>query len=328
VDVLQLCQPPDVYFPLAWVHKLLGAAVLVDQRDLMPEVFGMRQQRAVPGVTAVLRWLERRTQRVADETLCVNEYFAERLTEAGAHPRHVTIIRNGPVLARVRASRPDASAKAGRSYLCSWTGKMGRQDRLDLVLRVVDHVVHELGVTDVTFDVLGDGECLAETRALSTRLGLDAWVALPGWVSESTVFAHLAAADVGLDASLQEEVSPVKVYEYMAFGVPFVSFDLRETREIGADAGVFVPPGDVPALARALVALLRDPDRRAEMSRTGRARLSTELAWEHQAERYLAIVERLIDPAHSTGRPASTSQSVGPAPGGERRSRHGDPAPA
>jgi glycosyltransferase involved in cell wall biosynthesis len=207
----------------------------------------------------------------------------------------VTIVRNGPVLGRVESAARDESLRLGRSSLCCWVGKMGRQDRLDLVLRAVEHVVQDLGIKDIRFAILGDGECLAETITLSSQLGLDPWVSFPGWVPESTVFSYLATADLGIDASLQEEVSPVKVMEYMAFGVPFVSFDLGETRAIGAGAGAYVPPGDVAALARALVSLLGDPVRRASMARIGRQRVQDELAWEHQATNYLSVMAGLSD---------------------------------
>nr|WP_281371574.1 glycosyltransferase family 4 protein [Petropleomorpha daqingensis] len=291
IDVLQLCQPPDLYFPLAWLHKALGAAVVVDQRDLLPELFAERQQRQVGAVVAALRWCERRSQRVADETICVNEYLEQRLVAAGA--RRVTIVRNGPVLERVGRAVPDRSLRGQHTFLCCWAGKMGRQDRVDLVLRTIAHVVHDLGVKDVRFVLLGDGECLEESRALAAELGLDHWVSLPGWVGENEVFAHLATADVGADASLQEEVSPVKALEYMAFGVPFVAFDLRETRAIGAGASVLVEAGDTAALARELVALLEDPERRSALGRVGQERVRADLAWEHQATRYLAVIDRL-----------------------------------
>ncbi|MGY1661076.1 glycosyltransferase family 4 protein [Geodermatophilus sp. SYSU D00705] len=295
VDVLQLSQPPDFYFPLAWVLKGLGATVVVDQRDLMPELLAMRLERPPPAITAVLRWFERETQRVADETVTVNDRLRERLVQAGADPDRVTIVRNGPVLARVSTARPDESLRDGRRFLCCWTGKMGRQDRLDLVLAAVHHVVHVLGVQDVRFVLLGDGECLDAARALSTELRLDAWVSFPGWVQEETVFTHLATADLGMDAALQEEVSPVKVLEYMAFGVPFVAFDLRETSAIGAGAGVLVPPGDVPALAGAIVSLLADPGRRAALGGAGRQRFRDELAWERQVRDYVEVVDRATD---------------------------------
>jgi glycosyltransferase involved in cell wall biosynthesis len=296
VDVLQLCQPPDIYFPLAWLFKVRGAAVVVDQRDLMPEVFVRRQQRPLPPVMAVLRRLERETQRVADETITVNEYLRDRMVEAGsADPNRVTIVRNGPVLARVESAKPDVSHKDGYDFLCCWVGKMGRQDSLDLLLRAVHHVVHVLGVRDVRFVLLGDGECLDELRALATELEVDDWVRFPGWVTEDAVFSCLATADLGVDSSLQEEVTPVKVLEYMAFGVPFVSFDLRETKAVGTGSGLFTPPGDVPALARQIVSLLDDPDRRAAMGAFGRQRVHEDLAWEHQAKEYVAVIDRLSD---------------------------------
>jgi glycosyltransferase involved in cell wall biosynthesis len=293
-EVLQLCQPPDIYFPIARLHKLLGAAVLVDQRDLMPELFALRQQRPLPAVTSFLRWLERRTQRAADETICTNDYQKARMVAAGGNPDRVTPVLNGPVLDRVLAAAPDASLRGEFPFLCCWIGKMGRQDRLDLALRTVAHAVHNLGRKDVRFVFLGNGECLEEARELTTQLGLDPWLSFTGWVPESTVFTYLASADLGIDASLQHDVSPVKIFEYMAFGVPFVSFDLAETRTIGAGAGVLAPCGDVPALARALNTLLDDPGQRAELGRVGRDRVRDELAWEHQATRYLAVVGRLL----------------------------------
>jgi glycosyltransferase involved in cell wall biosynthesis len=291
IDVLQVVQPPDFYFPLARLHKLLGAAVVVDQHDLMPELFTLRQGPVRP-VIAVLHWLERRTQRVADETICTNDLQKDRLIAAGGDPGRVTVVRNGPVLGRVQAAVPDPSLKDGRSFLCCWVGAMGRQDRLDLAVRAVEHVVRSLGEKEVKFVFLGDGECFEEVRALSSELGLDPWVSFPGYVPESTVFSYLATADLGMDASLQEDVSPVKVFEYLAFGVPFVSFDLRETRSVGADAGAYVTPGDVQGLAQMIVALLADPVRRAAMGRAGRERVSSELAWEHQGWRYLAVMDR------------------------------------
>jgi glycosyltransferase involved in cell wall biosynthesis len=293
VDILQLIQPPDIYVPLARVHKLFGAAILIDQHDLMPELFALRQKRAVRPATVVLRWLERLTQSIADETICTNDYQKARLIGAGGDPDRVTVVRNGPVIGRVRHAVPDESLREGYSFLCCWVGKMGRQDRLDLALSAVRHVIQDLGEKDVKFAFLGNGECLDEAKALSSQLGLDPWVSFPGWVPESTVFSYLATADLGMDASLQEDVSPVKVFEYMAFGIPFVSFDVQETKAVGAGAGAYVPRGDLPSMAHEIVALLEDPHRRAEMGRIGRERVRDELAWEHQAKEYLRVVERL-----------------------------------
>ena len=290
VDVLHLCQPPDVYFPIAWWLRRTGAAVVVDQRDLMPELFAARYGEH-PRVRRVLQWLERRTQRAADLAIGVNHYLETRLRDAGA--RDVAVVRNGPQTDRVAAARPDPALRAGADHLCCWAGKMGRQDRVDLLLEAVRYFVHVLGRRDTRFVLLGDGECLAELRARATALDLDEWVSFPGWLSEDGLFTHLATADVGLDASLQIEVSPVKVMEYMAFGMPVVAFDLPETTALLHGAGVAVAPGDVAGLADALSALLDDPERARTLGRAGADRIAGELGWEHQAAVYLAAIDRV-----------------------------------
>jgi glycosyltransferase involved in cell wall biosynthesis len=153
--------------------------------------------------------------------------------------------------------------------------------------------VHDLRRTDCGFAVIGDGECMAQVRELSALLDIESWVDLPGWLPEEKVFSYLASADLGLDTSLQAEISPVKILEYMAFGVPFVAFDVAETRAMGCGASALVPPADVDSFAQQVVALLDNAARRCEMGEVGRERVRAELAWERQSSAYLDVMRRL-----------------------------------
>ncbi len=288
VDVVQLCQPPDIYFPLAGVLRRLGSRVVVDQRDLMPELLAARYPRAPRRATDVLHWFERRTQGAVDHTITVNEHLRRRLVEAGGDGR-VSVVGNGPVLARVDATRV-ARVEGSEETVVVWVGKMGLQDRVDLVVDTAEAVVHTRDRTSVRFVLIGDGECLEDLRADVRARGLDPWVTFTGWLSEAAVFDHLAGADLGVDTSLQEEVTPVKALEYMAFGLPFVAFDLPETARLADGAAVLVAPGDVDALAGGLVALSDDEQARRALGRAGRRRVEESLAWERQQASYLAAV--------------------------------------
>jgi glycosyltransferase involved in cell wall biosynthesis len=293
VDVVQLCQPPDLYFPLAWLLRAIGCKILIDQRDLMPELYAARFPRKGRVMERLFRRLARWNHRSAHRVICVNGHLERYALATGAKPSMVAIVRNGPVLSKVDRAVAAPALKRGATHLCCWTGKMGRQDRLDLLVALTDRLVHQLGRPDWHLAVLGNGECLDETRSDVARLGLEPWVTFTGWVSEEEVFRYLATSDVGLDASLQVEVSPVKVMEYMGAGLPVVAFDLPETRAVAEGAAVLVRPGDVDALAEAVNALLADPQRRATMGRNGRERIAGELAWEHQAIAYLEVVDRM-----------------------------------
>jgi glycosyltransferase involved in cell wall biosynthesis len=290
IDVLQLCQPPDIYFPLARLLRWGGTRVVVDQRDLMPELLTGRYAEPPALMLKALHWLERRTQRVADHSITVNAYLRNRLIGAGASPDAVSVVRNGPVLARVDQAVPEPALRGEHDNLICWAGKMGRQDRVDLAVRVAERLIVHHGKEDVHLVLLGDGECLEEVRKLAADLGVSSWVSFPGWLPEREVFGYFAAAELGLDTSLQEEVSPVKTMEYMAHGLPFVSFDLQETRRLAAGCARFVSPGDVDALADAVVALLDDESERRRLGAAGRARVEDALAWERQTATYLRAV--------------------------------------
>ena len=303
-DVVQFCEPPNVYFPLAWVFKRWGVRVVVDQRDLLPELYAARYGSVPRRILTVLRFLERRSFTGAHGVLCVNDYLRERIfTASGLAGDRVAVVREGPVLAQVSRATSDPSLKGGRKYLCCWVGVMGLQDRIDLLLRSIDHLVHELGREDCEFAIIGWGECLPMARALARELDLDKWVDFTGGLDPDDVFRYLATADVGLDASLQVDVSPVKAMEYMAFGVPVVAFDLPETRVLTDGAAAYAEVGDVRGHARAIDALLNNAERRRELGQVGQARVRDELAWDHQVVTYLQMIDRLCATRRPRGDP-------------------------
>jgi glycosyltransferase involved in cell wall biosynthesis len=273
---------------------LAGVRVVMDQRDLLPELYVARYGQVSRRLLSVLSLFEKLGQRSADQVLCVNEYLRRRLLAASRLPSdRVSIIRNGPVLARVAESSGNDELKRGRRYLCCWVGEIGRQDRVDLLIRSIHHTVRGLGRSDCQFVVIGDGECLADVKSLARELEIDDWVHFPGFLSSAEVFQYLATADLGVDASLQAEVSPVKAMEYMAFGVPFVAFDLPETRRIADGAAVYAEAGNVAAHGDAVDRLLADDARRQALGAAGATKIREELAWEHQGRRYVQAIGQL-----------------------------------
>ena len=291
VDVVQLCQPPDIYSPISRLLRRVGIRVVVDQRDLMPELLADRYPHAPARALDFLHLLERQTQRSVDHTITVNEHLRRRLEAAGGGGR-VSVVWNGPVLARVDRVRPSPELRVTGERLVVWVGKMGVQDRAELVVEVADTVVQAWGRRDLRFVLIGDGECLEDLRALVRRRRLEDRVTFTGWVPEETVFGYLATADAGIDTSLQEEVTPVKALEYMSFGLAFAAFELSETRRLAGEAAAFAGPGDVDALARSLVELIDDEQRRQTLGRAGRRLVEESLSWERQEAAYLAAVGR------------------------------------
>lgn len=86
----------------------------------------------------------------------------------------------------------------------------------------------------------------------------------------------LAAVEIAalpqLDLPSNRGQMPAKVFDAMAMEIPVVASAISDLPEILEDCGVVVPPGNVPALSRAIAALIDDPSRRRELGRAGRRR--------------------------------------------------------
>lgn len=145
--------------------------------------------------------------------------------------------------------------------------RLAPQKRVDLAIRAWARVAAEL--PDARLDIYGEGPLRDELQELIEELGVAASVTLRGSTSDRDAIFDRSALFV---TSTAFEGQGLSIAEALARGLPVVSTDVRYgPREAVGDAGVMVPPGDVDALATAIVELLRDDARRAELSSRARA---------------------------------------------------------
>jgi glycosyltransferase involved in cell wall biosynthesis len=299
--VLQACNPPDIFWPIArWLRRRDGTQFVFDHHDLCPELYDSRfpDGRALPkrGLLA----LERATFHTADHVVATNTSYAEvAILRGGKAPDHVTVVRTGPDQDRLQRKAAAPALRRGRKHLVAYIGVMGPQDGVDLAVRAAAHVVHDLGREDVAFTFMGAGDSYDDIVALRDELGLQDYLELPGRVPDETVLDVLSTAAVGLSPDPKNPLNDVstmnKTMEYMAFGLPVVAFDLKETRVSAGEAASYLPSGDVAAYAKEIVELLDNPVQREVMGRLGRLRIEEELGWPYQRDAYVGVYDKLVD---------------------------------
>jgi glycosyltransferase involved in cell wall biosynthesis len=303
-DVIQACNPPDTFWALALPFKLSGRKFVFDQHDLCPEVYESRFPDGSRTLLRGLRLLERATYAVADHVISTNDSYRATAMERGAVPgADITVVRTGPDPDFLRRGKQNADWRHGRRYLCAYLGVMGPQDGVDLALRAAADLARA-GRDDVHFVFMGKGDSTDELVGLAGQLGIADMVTFTGRVPDEVVAEVLSTADLGLSPDPLNPLNDVstmnKTMEYMAFELPVVAFDLKETRVSADTAAVYVEPNDVAAYARAITDLLDDPERRRRMGEQGRQRVVDVLAWRHQAPRYVGAYERLSTGARDT----------------------------
>ena len=306
-DVLQACNPPDIFWPIArWLRSRDGSRFVFDHHDLCPELYDSRFPHGSALPRRGLIALERATFRTADHVVSTNASYAGiALSRGGKASTEVTIVRTGPDQDRLRRRTAVPALRRGRRHLVAYLGVMGPQDGVDLAVRAAAHVVQQLGREDVCFTFMGGGDSYEQLVALRDQLGLQDYLELPGRVPDDTVLDVLSTAAVGLSPDPKNALNDVstmnKTMEYMAFGLPVAAYDLKETRVSAGEAAVYVESGDIAAYARAIAELLDDDNRREAMGRTGRRRIEDELGWSYQREAYLGVFDSLTSRSRVRG---------------------------
>ncbi len=301
-DVIQACNPPDTYWVLGALYRPFGVRFVYDQHDLNPEVFLSRFGQPHGFVQKIqyrlLLWLERMTYRLADHVISTNESYRQvALTRGSKGPDDVTVVRSGPDTARMRPVHPLDELRGGKEHLICYLGIMGPQDGVDVALRAMAVLVHGMGRRDVRLALLGFGDCFDDLRQLAHELLLHDCVTFTGRADAKMISEYLSSSSLGVSPDPLNPLNDVstmnKTMEYMAYALPVVAFDLKETRVSAEAAAVYVEPGDIDGFAKAIVELLDDPERRTQMSAVARRRAAAVLDWAPQKRAYVRAFDAL-----------------------------------
>lgn len=140
--------------------------------------------------------------------------------------------------------------------------------------------------------IIGDGPMRAELDDLARSLGID--VDFRGAVAPDAIPQHMAGTAIGvapypaMDTDSDQYFSPLKVYEYMAAGLPVVASRVGQLPEIMGESAYLVPPSDPEALAEALDVLVANPVERARVGSDNRRQAEREHSWTGTVDHILA----------------------------------------
>lgn len=298
-DVIHAHNPPDTLFLVALPFKLMGKKFVFDHHDLAPELYQSRYGARDGLVLWGLRWAEKFTFKLADVTIATNESYKEvHIRRGRVRPDKSFVVRNGPNLDRMTIVAPSQRLRQmGKSILC-YIGCLNPQDGLDYLLRALSHLTRDLKRSDYYCVIMGQGDSLANLKQMTRELKLEDYVEFTGYIPDAELLANLSAADICADpdpsSPLNDVSTWIKIMEYMAYGKPIVSFDLKETRYSAQDAAIYVKPNDERAFALAIAKLMDDPELRSQMGAFGRARVERELQWNCVGRNLLSAYETVL----------------------------------
>lgn len=264
-----------------------GIPVIVDVRDLWPEVFLSPVPGPAKGLArGLLRWEFARTHRAlagATGLVAVSQGYLDWAVKNANRARST---RDAVFFHGYRKQPADASADVSASRVPAWlrgretakvfafVGTFGVSYELNLVLQVAERVARVR--PDALFVVGGTGQ---QTEALARQAAQLPNVILPGWIDANEIRELLAQAYAGLvPCKSVDDTLPNKPFEYLASGLPLISSLEGEMRQLidHYGLGMNYRVGDVEGLYAAVMELLEDPARRESISINARRFAATQ----------------------------------------------------
>ena len=286
---------PDYLVAAAAYPKLMGAKVLLDVHDLVPELYAAKfDVEETSAVIKLMKFVERRSVAFADHALAVHHPHLDALVRHGNPEQKFSVVMNAPDPRFF--PRRSVAPSASDPFVLLYHGTISRRHGLENAVRAVE--IARRTYDDIRLEIVGDGDNVERLSALVDELDLrDAVEIQRGLRPIEQLKPFFDRASVGIvpivDNAFTCYMLPVKLLEYVALGIPVISSSTPTIRAYFDETMVsFFHAGDETDLAAKIVALRADPELRSRLVRQAGTFLERH-SWERERGRYCDLVESL-----------------------------------
>ena len=278
---------------LVHLHSRRGADLwggLAARRAGVPCVLSRRVDNPEP------RWLVARKYRLYEHVITISEGIRAVLLAEGLAPERVTCVRSAvdPAPYLIDYDSAGFRARLGLAADVPLVGMVAqlipRKGHRHLLAALPQVLARHPRLQVLVF---GRGPLEAELRQAIDAAGLAGAVRLMGFVDDLP--AVLGCLDLVVHPADMEGLG-VALLQAAAARLPIIASRAGGMPEavVHGESGLLIEPGDVPALAAALLRLLDDPKERARMGEAGRARVLADFSVDAMCAGNLAVYERVL----------------------------------
>jgi len=243
-------------------------------------------------------YLERLTVQGAAQVVVVSDALRSHIAKHhDVHTEKLTVSHNGVDCDKFH---PGISGSAVRDRfglqgkkVIGFVGSLYRWRGPDLLIEIAKRLAQD---QTTAFLLVGDGDEWKVFRDQLLSLKLQNSVVFAGRVDHEVLPQFLAAMDVALLPDSTFYMSPLKLFEYMAAGIPTVAprYDAIEEIISHGETGLLFRPADPESATRCITLLLNDPEKRKEMGLAAVRHVTKNFTWRANAERVISACQRAL----------------------------------
>ena len=298
---------PDFLVFAAIVPKLLGTPVILDIHDVLPEFYASKFHVARGSfLFRCLVLVERVSIAFADHAIVANHLWCERVAARCGMPQKCSPIRNYPARGLFD---PKIRSRHNGKFVITYPGSLNWHQGVDVAITAFAKIKDQM--PDAEFHIYGEGPAKESLIRLASSLGLGDRVVFHGLLPTEQIVQVMADTDLAVEpkrASSQfgNEALSMKIFEFMAVGVPLVVSRTRIHQYYYSDALVRYYDGDDDSALAAHVVLLRNSPELRRRQVANALKYVEAHNWDVEKYQYLGIVDSLVakEPVQQQPRPA------------------------
>ena len=302
IDLVHVHNMPDVLVFSALIPKLLGAKIVLDLHDPMPElmmaIFGLREKSYM---VRFLRLLEKCSLGFADAVLTVNEACSRIFSGRSCAPEKITVIMNSPdeeIFPLREPSMPTGGeADISKPFILMYHGTLVERHGLDLAVKALG--VIRKSISNAELRIFGWATPFLEQVFHSAReAGLTEAIRYMGPKSSEQIIAAIHDCDVGIipnrRSTFTELNTPTRIFEYLSQGKPVIAPRAPGILDyFGPQSLVLFELGNAEDLAAKMEYVFWHPAEVVRMVGRGQEVYRAH-KWSTERLRFVSLVERLL----------------------------------
>jgi len=303
-DLVHVHNMPDVLVFAAIVPKLLGAKIILDLHDPMPELMQTIFKLSKNSFNVVLlKRLEKWSIRFADLVLTVNLACKKIYSSRSCHPHKIKVVLNSPDDEIFRFQSGDVRDVNGtngnepKPFLILYHGSLVHRNGFDLAVEALAKV--RKTIPSARLSVCGKRTDFFEKVMESAhRRGLDNNVDYLGVRNIKEIVKAIEDCDLGIIPNhrniFTEINTPTRIFEYLALAKPVIAPKTKGIQDYFGDKDlIFFELGDADDLARKIEFAFANPVSVAETVKRGQE-IYLSHTWSHERLSLLNSISELL----------------------------------
>jgi len=294
-DLFHIHSIPDFMVFVALIPKLLGAKVILDMHDIVPELYASKfdvSENSI-GFRSMLA-LERASTAFADHVIIANHIWRDRVLSRSVNATSkCTVLLN---YADRTIFHPGLRRRSGEEFIILYPGTLNRHQGLDVAIRAFAKIAAE--EPRAVFHIHGEGRTQDMLIKLVEELGLQKRVLFKPMLPIREIAPVMANADLAIvpkrKDSFGNEAFSTKILEFMSSGVPVIVSDTKIDKYYFNNSVVnFFRDGDDDDLAQTISLLIANQGIRERMIKNA-AEFVGSFDWEANKATYINLVNLLV----------------------------------